>query len=44
MRGAQGDHDTGHMSNEGGGSSSSRVVTGAVRGTAAGRAGMGPGA
>jgi len=41
-RGTQGDHDTGHVGTVGGGGSSSRVVTGAVRGTPAHAAGTGP--
>jgi len=40
-RGAQGDHDTGHVCTGGGGGSSSRVVTGAVGGTPAHPAGTG---
>jgi len=41
-RGAQGDHDTGHVGTGGGGGSSSSVVTGAVRGTPAHPAGTEP--
>jgi len=41
-RGAQGDHDTGHVGTWGGGGSSSRVVTGAVGGTPAHPAGTAP--
>jgi len=41
-RGAQGDYDTGHVGTGGGGGSTSRVVTGAVRGTPAHRAGTRP--
>ena len=39
VRGTQGDHDTGHVGTGGGGGSSSRVGTGAVRGTLAEPAG-----
>jgi len=35
VRGAQGDHDTGHVGTGGGGGSHSRVVSGAVGGTPA---------
>ena len=41
-RGAQGDHDTGHVGTGGSGGSSSRVVTGAIGGTPAYPAGTGP--
>jgi len=41
-RGAQGDHDTGHVGTVGGGGSSSRVVTEAVGGTPAHQARTGP--
>jgi len=41
-RGAQEDQDTGHVGTGGGGSSSSRVMTGAVGGTPAHPAGTGP--
>ena len=40
-RGTQGDHDTGHVGTGGGGGSSSRVVTGAVRGILAQPGGTG---
>jgi len=41
-RGAQGDHDTGHVGTGGGGGSSSRMVTRAVGGTPAHRTRTGP--
>jgi len=41
-RGAQVDHDTGHVGTGGGGGSSSRVVTRTVGGTSAHPAGTGP--
>jgi len=41
-RGAQGDHNTGHVGTGGDGGSSSRVVTGAIGGTPAHPAGTGP--
>ena len=41
-RGAQGDHDTGHVGTGGGGGSTSRVVTKAIGGTPAHLAGTGP--